>query len=112
MTERQAGSSTMLMAVAAGAIGAGIALLLAPRSGRETRHKLHEAADEMKQRAHENLDLAKDAVGESLDKASEMQRKVASAIRTRKPDTKKPENNGDIDNTHNTQSLNKWEEEQ
>ena len=110
MSERQAGSNTMLLAVAAGAIGAGIALLLAPRSGIDTRKRLQETADELKHRAHDNVESAKDVVGESLERASDMQHKVARAIKTRKTELKQDLKDS-IDNTSNTQSLNQWEEE-
>jgi gas vesicle protein len=112
MSERQTGASTMLVAVAAGAIGAGLALLLAPRSGSETREKLHKTADELKYRAHDNMESAKDAIGESIEKASDMQRKVASAIKTRKTELKQDlDDTIDSTRTQNTQSLNQWEEE-
>ena len=52
-------SNVMAVSLIAGLAGAGIALLLAPRSGRETRQKIHEKTDELKHQAGENVDKAR-----------------------------------------------------
>lgn len=47
-----------------GLVGAGVALLLAPASGRETREKITDAANEAKNKIVELADLAKDKASE------------------------------------------------
>lgn len=47
-----------------GLVGAGVALLLAPVSGKETRHKIVDAADEAKNKIIEIADLAKEKAAE------------------------------------------------
>ena len=59
MTEERSSSTTVLLAFAGGALlGAGVALLFAPRSGRKTRQELADMAEETLDKAH---DLGRDA---------------------------------------------------
>jgi len=67
MTER---SSPNIVAISflAGLAGMAAGLLLAPRSGAETRQKLKDRADELKDQAETGLNNAKDTVSSGLDK--------------------------------------------
>jgi gas vesicle protein len=49
--------------VVGAAVGAGLALLLAPRTGEGTRRKLGELADRISDTARDSVGRAKDAVG-------------------------------------------------
>ena len=55
-----------------GLIGAGAALLLAPRTGRETRELLVEHGGEFSRRAQEMVTDAQGRAGEWLDKSREL----------------------------------------
>jgi gas vesicle protein len=52
----------------AGLAGAGIALLLAPRSGKETRARIGERSAELKSHAEDNLHKMKDNLSTGIDK--------------------------------------------
>ena len=58
-----AGSTLLGFAVGA-AVGAGLALLLAPDSGRNTRQRLASTARRMSKSAEDTIDQARDAVAE------------------------------------------------
>ena len=66
--------SVLLAFVLGGVVGAGIALLTAPQSGRETRDKIRDLADETRRKTAEYAGQAKDAVssyaGQAKDKVS------------------------------------------
>ena len=47
-----------------GIVGAGIAILLAPQSGRETREKIKEYAEHVKEKAAESVQKAKSVLEE------------------------------------------------
>ena len=67
MAEHKTTNVVSMMAVA-GIAGVGIGLLFAPRSGRETRKKVQQAADDMRQQAGEGLDRAKATLLHNSDK--------------------------------------------
>jgi gas vesicle protein len=54
-----------------GLVGAGVALLFAPRSGRETREKIKEFAGEAKEKAEEVFDQVKGKVTTVVEKGKE-----------------------------------------
>lgn len=62
-----------------GLIGAGTALLLAPRSGRRTRRKLRHAAEDLGDRAEESLEHA----AEDARRYAEEARRAAERINPR-----------------------------
>jgi len=67
--------SILMMVLAGGALGAGVALLLAPKAGRETRKDLKRLANRFSQA----VDIGKDLYGESrvfVDKAVEAGKKA------------------------------------
>lgn len=52
--------SVLLSFLLGGAVGAGLALLLAPQSGPETRRKIKDFAEDMKERVGETVEKGKD----------------------------------------------------
>ncbi len=52
-------------------VGAGVALLLAPRTGEDTRRKLGEVADRIGDTARDGMGRAKDAIGQFKHEASQ-----------------------------------------
>lgn len=55
MTERST-SQVLGATIVGGVVGAGLALLFAPRSGKETRERIHEGVNDMKQQASDKID--------------------------------------------------------
>ncbi|MBF0506594.1 MAG: YtxH domain-containing protein [Nitrospirae bacterium] len=60
--------SVLLSFLLGGMVGAGLALLLAPQSGPETRKKILDIADDVKERAEQYLADAKDKVTTTVEK--------------------------------------------
>lgn len=59
---RSSGTSILVAAVVGAAVGAGVALLFAPRTGKETREWLALKSREIKDRAATELERGKEAV--------------------------------------------------
>ena len=79
MTERT-DNRTLLAALLAGTIGAGLALLFAPRSGRETREKMRERADDIKLQAEEGVTAVRDSLDQSIQEAQDLKRRLTQAM--------------------------------
>jgi len=75
-----AGSHVILAFVLGGLVGAGLALLTAPRSGRETREKIREFADETKKKASEYADQTKDKLSSAVEHGKEFVSEKKSLI--------------------------------
>ncbi len=106
MTERSA-NNALWVPIAAGIVGAGLALLFAPRSGRETRDKLRENYGELRDRADGKLAAAREKVDESVQEAKALKGRLAGAI---KKDTSKSA--GRTRDSYDEDSLqNNWEGE-
>jgi len=71
------GPSVLGVAVAAAAVGAVVALLFAPKSGKETREELLEQADHMKRRAVKGAHLAQEVASEAGERFHEAFGEVA-----------------------------------
>lgn len=68
MKEEGYSSGSMLLSfLLGGVVGAGLALLLAPQSGRETRQKIKELAEDVKDKATGYIDEAKNKVTGVVD---------------------------------------------
>ncbi len=65
--EGYSSGSLFLSFLLGGVVGAGLAILLAPQSGRETREKIREMADDIKDRATGYVDDAKKKVTSFVD---------------------------------------------
>ncbi len=65
-----------------GLIGAGVALLFAPRSGKETREKIKEFAGEAKGKAEEVIEQVKGKVSTAVEKGKEVIEERKSILTT------------------------------
>ncbi|MBI4684641.1 MAG: YtxH domain-containing protein [Nitrospirae bacterium] len=61
-------------------VGAGIALLLAPQSGRETRQKIRELADDVKDKAEDYVEKAKGKMTSTLEQGKDFFEEKKSVI--------------------------------
>jgi len=61
-------SSIFLSFLLGGLLGAGAALLLAPKAGRETRQRIRELAEEVKDKTGEYVEQTKSRVSSAFDK--------------------------------------------
>ncbi len=64
--------SIFLSFILGGVVGAGVALLLAPRSGRETRQKIRQFTEEVKEKTADYVDDVKEKVTSGIDKGKEL----------------------------------------
>jgi gas vesicle protein len=55
-----------------GVVGAGVALLLAPQSGRETRQKIRKFTEDVKDKTADYVDDVKEKVTSGIDKGKEL----------------------------------------
>lgn len=63
-----------------GLVGAGFALLLAPQSGRETRQKIRELTDDVKEKAVEYAGDVKERLTSGIDKSKDIYEEKKSMI--------------------------------
>lgn len=78
--ERDGGSSTVAFLVGA-VVGAGLALLFAPRSGKETQEQLKARAREFRAVARERVHAAQEGLEERLGRAGEQVREQIESVR-------------------------------
>lgn len=64
--------SVLVSFLLGGIVGAGVALLLTPQTGEETRKKLKEFSDEVKDKTSELVDQTKHKVTDLVDEGKEM----------------------------------------
>jgi len=62
-----------------GMIGAGMALLFAPKSGKETREQISDQARKMKMQADAKLHRAKSSLSQKMDDAKDLKERLADA---------------------------------
>ena len=72
--------SVLLAFILGGMVGAGVALLIAPQSGVETRRKIKDLADDVKEKATDYASTAKEKVTETVDKAKNLYEEKKSAV--------------------------------
>lgn len=110
MTERNS-SNTFAITMLAGMTGMFLALLLAPRSGRETRRKLEMAAGDLKDQTAEGMDSARANAEEGLERARAIKSRLSEAINAH--DKKTARDNKDNNAQRSVQSpiLTSWDEE-
>lgn len=106
MTEKS--PNLMAVSLVAGLAGALTALLLAPRSGADTRKMLHDQADELKDRTQESLHEVKDSVNSGLEKFSSA---LSSSGKRIKEDYDELRNRNEYNTKRQSSVLNAWEEE-
>ena len=81
--ERGCSSGNVILAfVLGGLVGAGIALLTAPQSGRETREKIKGLADETRQKASEYAGQVKDKFSSAVESGKNFVEEKKSLIST------------------------------
>ncbi|MEJ2695803.1 MAG: YtxH domain-containing protein [Candidatus Sulfobium sp.] len=69
--EGYSSGSMFLSFLLGGVVGAGLALLLAPQAGTETRQKIKDMADDVKDKASGYVDQTKNKVTSYVDKGKE-----------------------------------------
>ncbi len=111
MTERNS-SNTFAITMLAGITGMFLALLLAPRSGQETRRKINMAAGDLKDRTAEGMDTARANAEDGLRQAKAIKSRLSEAISARGKKTGR-NNNKDTNSPDSVQSpiLTSWDEE-
>jgi gas vesicle protein len=81
--ECNCGSGSILLSfLLGGLVGAGFALLMAPQSGRETRQKIKDLTDEVKEKAMGYAGEVKDKVTTGIDKGRDLYEEKKSIITT------------------------------
>lgn len=75
-------SSIFLSFLLGGLVGAGVALLLAPKSGRETRLRIRELADDVKEKADDYVEQTKSRVTSAVEKGKDFVQDQKSIIAT------------------------------
>jgi gas vesicle protein len=75
-----ASGSVLLAFVLGGLVGAGIALLVAPQSGVETRRKIKEFAEEATEKATEFAESTREKVSSTIDTAKSMYEEQKAAV--------------------------------
>jgi gas vesicle protein len=73
---------TILAFFIGGLVGAGVALLLAPQSGKEIRQKIKELADEAKEKAAKYAEEVKSKATSAVEKGKELVEEKKSLIST------------------------------
>lgn len=79
--ENQNSSVVLLSFLVGGLVGAGIALLYAPRSGRETREKIKEFTGEVKDKVYDYADKAKGKVTGVVEEGKELYEEKKSLMK-------------------------------
>ncbi|MEW6001344.1 MAG: YtxH domain-containing protein [Nitrospirota bacterium] len=74
--------SLFLSFLLGGIVGAGLALLLTPQSGRETRQRIRELTDEVKEKAKDYVEDVKGKVSSTFDKGKEFFEEKKSILTT------------------------------
>ncbi len=83
MKEEGYGTGSIVLAfLAGGVVGAGVALLLAPQSGSETREKIKDMADDVKQKAKGYAKQTADKVTEVVHEGKDVYEKNKSYIKS------------------------------
>jgi len=72
--------SVLLSFLLGGMVGAGLALLMAPQSGEETRRRIRELADEVKDKATDYVGQTRERVMSTVEKGKEALDEKKSAI--------------------------------
>lgn len=80
MTESK-GNKMLLAPILAGLMGAGLAMLFAPRSGKQTREKMQDRAKEVKQTTEDNLTSVRKSLDQSIQEAHDLKNRIAEAWR-------------------------------
>jgi gas vesicle protein len=83
MKDEGYGSGAVLLSfLLGGVVGAGLALLLAPQSGIETRRKIKELADDIKEKTNEYISETKEKVSSAVDEGKGYYEEKKSLIKS------------------------------
>jgi len=74
--------SVFLAFVMGAAIGGGLALLTAPRSGEETRNKVRDMAEDVRRRVKEIAEEAEAKIRETIDEGREVLQEKAEMVKS------------------------------
>lgn len=113
MTESKRGEMFAATLVA-GMIGAGLALLFAPRSGSETREKIRNKSEDVKQQASVSMTNVREALEKNIQDAQDLKRRLTEAMHSGKSHVTDDtyDEVGDIPRRAQQSSvLSTWEEE-
>lgn len=80
MAEQRAQNSLMIPLIA-GMVGAGLALLFAPKSGLETRADIRSKAEQARLKAKAGVDSATNKVGQGIEQAKETGSRIGKSIK-------------------------------
>ena len=84
MHYRQTKTISIISAFAIGSlIGAGVALLMAPQSGYETRKMIRDKSTEIKDKASARIEDTRDKANRAIEDVSDKTRETAQSIRNR-----------------------------
>lgn len=72
--------SVLLSFLLGGMVGAGLALLLAPQSGPETRKKIREFADDVREKSTDYMNHAREKVASTVEKGKDFFEEKKSVI--------------------------------
>jgi gas vesicle protein len=75
--------SWLLSFILGGLIGAAVALLVAPRSGRQTREQIKDLAEDAKQKAEDYYDKAKSQISTAMQKGVEILEQKKAEVESR-----------------------------
>lgn len=79
--ERGFSAKSIIMSFLLGSlVGAGLALLLAPQAGKETRARIRETADDVREKTESYIREAKEKIISTLDRAKETIEEKKTAI--------------------------------
>jgi len=83
MKEEGYGSGSLLLSfLLGGVVGAGMALLLAPQSGSETRRKIRELADDIKATGGDYVNEANERISKAMDEGKGYYEEKKSLIKS------------------------------
>jgi gas vesicle protein len=112
MTEAK-GNRMLMAPLLAGLLGAGLALLFAPRSGKETRARMRMKADKAKLQAEDNLSHVRESLNQGIQDAQDLRRRLSEALANTGEKAKQETDELRKDERDETRSsvLSTWEEE-
>ncbi len=102
--------------VAAGMMGAGLALLFAPRSGRETRDRLQSKMGDVRDKADKQLHAASGRLKDGVEEARDLKSRVTGALKRRADEAEREMESlktptKSYRNSEDSAMLNNWDEE-
>jgi len=88
--EGYSSGSMLLSFLLGGIVGAGLALLLAPQSGEETRKKIMDLAEDVKDKTTDYVGKTKDKITSYVDEGKGLYEQKKSIVKSRSRPAKRP----------------------